>query len=181
MSGSLFAPWARVQNPLNYAVQLGRKFNCSIPTDLTNEHGKIIDCLRNISAEQLMSAHLNTPSFHEDFGPSFDGVTIKNNFADIKGKRSFGTRTYDALIGVVTHDFFNELSDSQVRFGMTLDERDKMFQTYVRNQYSAHLQEILLTMQNEYTDWQVSVQHPSGIREQVSLFTYYLLLHDLNM
>ena len=92
MSGSLFAPWARVQNPLNYAVQLGRKFNCSIPTDLTNEHGKIIDCLRNISAEQLMSAHLNTPSFHEDFGPSFDGVTIKNNFADIKGKRSFGTR-----------------------------------------------------------------------------------------
>ena len=92
MSGSLFAPWARVQNPLNYAVQLGRKFNCTIPTDLTNEHGKIIDCLRNISADQLMSAHLNTPSFHEDFGPSFDGVTIKNNFADIKGKRSFGTR-----------------------------------------------------------------------------------------
>lgn len=92
----------------------------------------------------------------------------------------FSHRTYDALIGVVTHDFFNELSDSQVRFGMTLDERDKMFQTYVRNQYSAHLQEILLTMQNEYTDWQVSVQHPSGIREQVSLFTHYLLLHDLN-
>ena len=34
----------------------------------------------------------NVPSFHLDFGPSFDGVTIKNNFADIKGKRSFGSR-----------------------------------------------------------------------------------------
>ena len=71
------------------------------------------------------------------------------------------------MIGIVTHDFFNELSDTQIRFGMSLDERDKMFQTFVRNQYSTHLQEILLTMQNEYTDWQVSVQKPTSIREQV--------------
>ena len=92
MSGSLFAPWSRVREPLNYAVQLGRQFNCSIPTDLTNDHGKIVDCLRNISAARLMAAKLNVPSFHLDFGPSFDGVTIKNNFADIKGKRSFGSR-----------------------------------------------------------------------------------------
>ena len=67
-------------------------FTCLFPTDLTNEHGKIVDCLRNVSADQLMSTDLNIPSFHVDFGPSFDGVTIKNNFADIKGKRSFGTR-----------------------------------------------------------------------------------------
>ena len=45
------------------------------------------------------------------------------------------SRTYDALIGIVTHDFFNELSDTQIRLGMSLDERDKMFQTFVRNQY----------------------------------------------
>ena len=85
-------------------------------------------------------------------------------------------RTYDALIGIVTHDFFNELSDTQIRFGMSLDERDKMFQTFVRNQYSAHLQEILLTMQNEYTDWQVSVQKPTSIREQV--YTYFNVKFD---
>ncbi len=94
MSGSLFSPWARVREPLSFAVQLGRKFNCSIPTDLTNEHGKITDCLRTISAEELLavSAQLNVPTFQTDFGPSFDGVTIKNNFVDIKRKRSFGTR-----------------------------------------------------------------------------------------
>ena len=92
MSGSLFAPWSRVRDPLDYAIQLGKAFNCSIPTDLTNEHGKIVDCLRNISAARLMATKLNVPSFHLDFGPSFDGVTIKNNFADIKGKRSFGSR-----------------------------------------------------------------------------------------
>ena len=64
----------------------------------------------------MLSERLVVPSFHVDFGPSYDGVTvkvrdnnnpllecikqaindcplpIKDNFADIKGKRSFGTR-----------------------------------------------------------------------------------------
>ena len=61
MSGSLFAPWSRVRDPLDYAIQLGKAFNCSIPTDLTNEHGKIVDCLRNISAARLMATKLNVP------------------------------------------------------------------------------------------------------------------------
>ena len=82
----------------------------------------------------------------------------------------FSRRTYDALIGITTHDFFDELSDSQVRSGMSLEQRDKMLQTFVRNQYNAHLQEILLTLQNEYTDWEQSTQHPSNIKEQVGIF-----------
>ena len=51
-----------------------------------------------------------------------------------------------------------------------------MFQTYVRNNYNAHLQEILLTLQNEYTDWEDSVQHPTSVRNQVNeiklIFSY---------
>lgn len=93
MSGSLFAPWSRVRNPLDYALQLGRKFNCSIPEDLTSTRNEeIVKCLREVSVERLLTAKLSVPSFHLDFGPSFDGVTIKDNFADIKGKRSFGVR-----------------------------------------------------------------------------------------
>ena len=49
-------------------------------------------CFRAVPAEELVAAKLRVPSFHQDFGPSFDGVTVKNNFADIKGRRSFGTR-----------------------------------------------------------------------------------------
>ena len=52
---------------------------------------QIVDCLRGISAERLLAAKLDVPSFHLDFGPSFDGVTVKDNFAEIKGKRSFGS------------------------------------------------------------------------------------------
>ena len=93
MSGSLFAPWSRVRDPLTYALQLGRIFNCSIPEDLSSSNNdQIVKCLREVPVEQLLSAKLSVPSFHLDFGPSFDGVTIKDNFADIKGKRSFGVR-----------------------------------------------------------------------------------------
>ncbi len=41
MSGSLFASWARVRDPLNYALQLGKYFNCTIPNDLTNDHNQV--------------------------------------------------------------------------------------------------------------------------------------------
>jgi len=44
---------------------------------------------------------ITVPSFHLDFGPSFDGVTIRENFSyssfnggsdGIKNKRSFGNK-----------------------------------------------------------------------------------------
>ena len=96
MSGSIFAPWSRVRDPLSYAKQLAEKFNC------TSDNGKesaakedeewLVRCLRSVSPERLMAARIAVPSFHLDFGPSFDGVVVKDNFADIKGKRSFGAR-----------------------------------------------------------------------------------------
>ena len=56
MSGSAFAPWARVKDPLKYAVQLGKYFNCSIPEDLDKDHEQISDCLRRIPADSLLTA-----------------------------------------------------------------------------------------------------------------------------
>ena len=41
-------------------------------------------------------------------------------------------------------------------------------QTFVRNHYSAHLREILLTLQNEYTDWaDEDGEGPEKVKEQV--------------
>ncbi len=77
-------------------------------------------------------------------------------------------RSYDALVGVTTHDFFDALSDDDSRDGVPLERRDRMLQTFVRNQYTAHLREILLTLQNEYTDWAEEEQTPKLVREQVS-------------
>ena len=51
-----------------------------------------------------MAAKLRVPSFHLDFGPSFDGVTVKDDNspgAGIKGRRSFGSRCVYRVILVV--------------------------------------------------------------------------------
>ena len=97
MSGSLFSPWSRVRDPLSYALQLAERFNCTAASRDALIAGQfetdpVTECLRDVPANRLLQAGTRVPSFHLAFGPSFDGVTVKDNFADIKGKRSFGTR-----------------------------------------------------------------------------------------
>ena len=97
----------------------------------------------------------------------------------------FCGRSYEALIGIVSHDTFDWLSDKQSRFAtasglesgsidttsdsLSPEQRDRIYQSYVRNHYKAHLKEILLIVQNEYTDWD-SGSHSNriDIRDQVS-------------
>ena len=97
----------------------------------------------------------------------------------------FCLRSYEALIGIVSHDTFDWLSDKQSRFAtasglesgsidtttdsLSPEQRDRIYQSYVRNHYKAHLKEILLIVQNEYTDWD-SRSHSNrvDIRDQVS-------------
>ena len=40
MSGSLFAPWARVRDPREYALQLARAFNCTEASEGENDEKK---------------------------------------------------------------------------------------------------------------------------------------------
>ena len=121
----------------------------------------------NAKKEKLRIGRMRPNYEFSNTAVSFDNVCVWLLFESLT--LVFSPRTYDALIGIVTHDFFDELSDKQVRHGLSLQQRDKMLQTFVRNHYNAHLQEILLTLQNEYTDWtQQASQHPSNIKEQVS-------------
>jgi hypothetical protein len=48
MSGSLFAPWARVRDPLDYAMQMAKMFNCSEEAgdSATKKRDAIEHCLR---------------------------------------------------------------------------------------------------------------------------------------
>ena len=92
MSGSIFSGWARVDNPAEISVKLAKQLDCSLPADLHTHHTNILDCLRDKTVEQLTGVNLETFAFKAVWGPSFDGITIKNNFVEIKGKRSFESR-----------------------------------------------------------------------------------------
>ena len=45
------------------------------------------------------------------------------------------------MVGVVAHDYFDDMSETDVRRGVAAERRDRMLQTFVRNHYSAHLRD----------------------------------------
>ena len=92
MSGSIFSGWARVNNPAVMAVRLAKEVGCSLPADLHTHHTNILECLRDKTVEQILNVNLDTLAFKHVWAPSYDGITVKNNFVQIKGKRSFESR-----------------------------------------------------------------------------------------
>lgn len=95
----------------------------------------------------------------------------QSNFKiDPKLKCSFYFR-YDLLVGVTRAESYFVFNSEDVQYGIEADRRSKILKTYVRNTYSYHLNEILATIVNEYTDWERPVQHPINIRFAV-LFAF---------
>lgn len=74
------------------------------------------------------------------------------------------TCRYDFLVGVTRAEAYFAFNSEDVQYGIEAERRSKILKTYVRNTYSYHLNEILATIVNEYTDWERPVQHPINIR-----------------
>ncbi|CAH3862563.1 unnamed protein product [Pieris brassicae] len=81
LSGSALSSWALVEDPVNYSVQLAKQSNCTLPEDIVKDHELIVDCLREVPLQELMSAEISTPSYLTAFGPSVDGVVVKTDYA----------------------------------------------------------------------------------------------------
>ena len=112
-------------------------------------------CLREKSSSALLNAsrRVETPEFLNAFGPSIDGVVIEDEYESNKKKLSHRLSRYDLLFGVTQADSFFALSAEDNQYGMEVDRRNRLLRTFVRNTYQFHLQEILATVVNEYTDW----------------------------
>lgn len=183
MSGSALSSWALVEDPVDFAVQLARQVNCSIPEDLYREHESIVDCLRDVPLDELMATDVSPPAFLSAFGPSVDGVVIKSDFheelwsnflpdvadfgSNVKrsGDSVAGNNRYDLIFGVVTSESLWKFSAKDISAGFEGERRDKIIRTYVRNAYTYHLSEIFFTVVNEYTDWERTVLHPINTRD----------------
>lgn len=80
MSGSALSPWAEVKDALSVTARMAKFLNCSLPTDLSNQHPETMNCLRNVSAQKLVTMALPQYKFTSLFGPSVDGVVVKEDF-----------------------------------------------------------------------------------------------------
>lgn len=155
MSGSAYSSWALVEDPVIYAVKLAKEVNCSIPEDLVKDHESIVDCLREVSLEELYAADYQPPNFLSAFGPSVDGVVIRpgrsNQDLDESSRASKRNQAnqagqYDLMISAVTGEALWRFSASDIQSGFEGDRRDKIIRTYVRNAYNYHLSEIFYTI-----------------------------------
>ncbi|XP_055695140.1 neuroligin-4, Y-linked-like isoform X1 [Lutzomyia longipalpis] len=175
LSGSAYASWAVVEDPVVYALKLAKELNCTVPSDLIKNHEQIVDCLREIPLEDLLSVNIQAPSYLSAFGPSVDGVVIRTGLSNQDpdellsagtSKRSHDShRRYDLLFGVVTSEALWRFSNIDILNGFEGERRDRIIRTYVRNAYTFHLSEIFYTVVNEYTDWERTSQHPINTRD----------------
>ncbi|XP_054708197.1 neuroligin-2-like [Uloborus diversus] len=157
-SGSALSPWAIAHDALNYGRQVCSTLRCP-----TEESAAMLDCMRQRPLADIMRVQLMVPEHLSAFGPTVDGIVIPvDPLTPMNEKESlFGQ--YDLLFGVTRAEYFYHLSSNEEKHGIDPDRRDRLLRTLVRNLFNYHMQEIFLTIVNEYTDWTRPVQHPVSI------------------
>ncbi|XP_071033569.1 neuroligin-4, X-linked-like isoform X2 [Parasteatoda tepidariorum] len=159
-SGSAFSPWALARDSATHTRYLASVLDCP-----TRDNTALVECIRQRSISDIMRVQLDLPDFLTAFGPTIDGIVIPNepallmkNYKDLFGQ-------YDMMFGVTKIESIFRFSAHEEKFGIDSLRRDRIFRTLVRNVFTFHLQEIYLTILNEYTDWLHPEQHPLNIFE----------------
>ena len=68
------------------------------------------------------------------------------------------SRSYDAMVGVTSNDWFHQQGSNSLEKGIRKEEKDKLLRSFIINNYETHLREIFLAVENEYSQWdQVSL------------------------
>uniref|UniRef100_A0A182JAK3 Carboxylesterase type B domain-containing protein n=2 Tax=Anopheles atroparvus TaxID=41427 RepID=A0A182JAK3_ANOAO len=196
MSGSGLAPWSLVGEPAKFAAYVSHHVNCSpdLPhqlllkclrdkpledilstsvraPDFGNAFGPSVDgvVIDTGEIQQLDGTHYSDyngipsatkPSAHIHNTLNTINAILLRKLAINKLSR------YDLLVGVTRAEAYFAFNSEDVQYGIEADRRAKILKNYVRSTYSFHLNEILATIVNEYTDWERPVQHPINIRDE---------------
>lgn len=182
MSGSALAPWAIVNDANDVALQVAQAADCVHLVGDRSDSETILNCLRDTPIERIEQAAAKVArpglyrTFRTVFGPSIDGVVIRgqqqlqhlgssSSSGGPRKRSEDGRPTYDCLFGVSGFESTFQLSESAAEQGLDGVERDLLLRAFVADTYRFHQTEIFLTLVNEYTDWERTIQHPISIRE----------------
>ncbi|XP_074593998.1 fatty acyl-CoA hydrolase precursor, medium chain-like [Brevipalpus obovatus] len=169
-SGSALSPLAMMDNVTKY----GRSYASAIGCYKEGfKNSQIIECLRQKNISELLSIQLASPRFLTGFGPIVEGIVIPSDPLILMNDPSSHFSTYDLLIGTNDLESLIFFSQNDLNIGIEPARRDKIARTLVRNTHSHNLQEIYLTICNEYTDWTMSPQANSNVIQSV-----YQLVND---
>lgn len=165
-SGSALSPWTIASNGVKYAREVSSFLGC--PAEAKKYH-QMVDCLRRKSVDDLLSAEPVSPSYLSTFGPTIDSATIKSDPFNAMLSSETLFAEYDLMFGVTHIESFDHFNAEDERDGIDPVRRDRILRTLIRNLYSYRLQEIFLTISNEYTDWtRSSFNHPLSVLESTA-------------
>ncbi|XP_068214075.1 LOW QUALITY PROTEIN: neuroligin-4, X-linked-like [Palaemon carinicauda] len=177
MSGSALSPWASIRDPSGHDFDVATQLGCPVPNDLFRHYENLLQCLRKRPLHDILQVQLKTSKFQVAVGPSIDGVTIKPDWEDHMRKMGKEGRTpVDLLLGMTSANLLDILSQQEVKDGFDAKYREDLLRSFVVNNYRYHLQEIMLAITAEYTDWSRSLHQPISIRDSTGQG-----LHDANI
>ncbi|GFY68723.1 neuroligin-1 [Trichonephila inaurata madagascariensis] len=162
-SGSALSPWAIARDALTYTRQVAAHVKCP-----TKDSAALVACLGKRPVQDILNAPLRVPDHLIAFGPTIDGVVIPGEPADLMEKQNDLFSQYDLLLGVSRIEYYFKFTNQEDRMGIEVNRRDRLLRTLVRNLFTYHLQEIFLTVVNEYTDWSKPDQHPINVLDSTA-------------
>ncbi|XP_015792700.1 neuroligin-4, X-linked-like isoform X1 [Tetranychus urticae] len=164
-SGSALSPFSMATDSIKYSKILADRVGC---TSDNNKNTVLLNCLRKKSLDEIMSVSFDVPKHLTLFGPTVDGIVIPGDPLTLMTDETSLFGSYELLTGVTRVEYFHSFTDSDVHQGIEPSKRDRIIRTLVRNLYDYHLQEIYLTISNEYTDWTRPTSHPLNILDSLT-------------
>ncbi|PAV77947.1 hypothetical protein WR25_14027 [Diploscapter pachys] len=173
LDGTALSPWAMTHNPHQYYMQLAEELGCvnrNRSSTFNDNADTILRCMQVHSAENMTKAlhKIEAPTFLSSFAPIVDGQLIPNR-PRVSFSAQFGSlfREIDLLVGLSVNPAHYILSNEDLKSGISLERREKIFRTLVRNLFDYHRSEILAAIIHEYTDWDNPKNHPKSVRNGV--------------
>ncbi|XP_042905768.2 neuroligin-1 [Parasteatoda tepidariorum] len=162
LSGSALSPWAIAREANQYAQKLSSTLECPI-----NDPAITLECLRQRSVSDILGVDIKVPTFLSGFGPTIDGIVIQGEPETLLEVQSeeYPIDSIEVMFGISKSTSYFQVTQQEESEGFGIGRRDKLLRTLVRNIFSYHLQEIFLTIINEYTDWSKTPQHNVNVLE----------------
>ena len=99
----------------------------------------LLDCVRSQKLERLLSLNIRPCKFLYSYSPTLDGILLPSDPAAAMQDKHSSFGSFDLMLGVDTtslNEYFPKLAGQQI----SIERKERITRTLVRNLYSYHLQ-----------------------------------------
>ncbi|XP_033637845.1 neuroligin-3-like [Asterias rubens] len=156
-SGSAIAPWAISREPRKFAKMAATEIGCEASTTY-----KMVDCLREVRAEEFQLYDIEAPLYYNAFAPVVDGALIEDEPSVLleklaNGERKPGCDGCSYMSGVTRSEGFHYVGEDADGVGrLAPEDFNHILDGFVQNNYGSNMHAgnvIKKAIYYEYIDW----------------------------